>query len=105
MTAKQEAILCKFDGNVFFFLDNNKAGREGTDDAGPRLKRRGQKFWVCSYPDSVEEGAQPDNLNQEEIQNSLDTAKTLSEWRNENGILPKPQNFNRTKYPRIHGSA
>jgi DNA primase len=105
MTAKQEAILCKFDGNVFFFLDNNKAGREGTDDAGPRLKRRGQKFWVCSYPDSVEEGAQPDNLTQEEIQSSLDTAKTLSEWRTEHGILPKPQNFNRTKYTRVHGSA
>ena len=105
MTAKQEAILCKFNGNILFFLDKNKAGRQGTNNAGPRLKRKGQSFRVCSYPDSVEEGAQPDNLTQEEIQESLDTAKTLNEWRTENGIQPESQNFDRTKHSRIHGSA
>ena len=102
MTAKQEAILCKFDGNVFFMLDNNKAGKEGTDDAGPRLIKRGQKFWACSYPDTVEEGAQPDNLNQEEIQNSLDMAQSLNEWRSKHGILTKQKTVSRPSYSRVY---
>lgn len=102
MSDIQEATLAKHDGWVIFFLDKNKAGMEGTADAGPRLINRGLNFLVCDYPDIYEEGAQPDNLSKEEIQESLDTAKTFNEWRNEHGILTNKKTYDRPGTTWVH---
>jgi DNA primase len=94
MSDVQEATLAKHDGWVIFFLDNNKAGRDGTSDACERLTKRGQRVLVCDYPIEYEEGAQPDNLTKNEIQVSLDAAKTLIEWRKDHGILANSKTLN-----------
>ncbi|CAB4131713.1 Bacterial DnaG primase, TOPRIM domain [uncultured Caudovirales phage] len=102
MSDVQEATLAKHDGWVIFFLDKNKAGMEGTADAGPRLINRGLNFLVCDYPDTFDEGAQPDNLSKEEIQNSLDTAKTFNEWRDEHGIFTKKKTYDGPRTTWVH---
>jgi DNA primase len=91
MSALQEAALAKHDGWVILFLDNNKAGKEGTADTGDRLIARGLRVLVCNYPDEYEDNAQPDNLTQSEIQQVLDQATSLIEWKDKHGILTKSQ--------------
>ena len=86
MSAVQEATVYKCSKNVFMFLDNNKAGKEGTLDTGKRLVCKGFNVWVCSYPEEMEESAQPDNLTKEELIASLDAALPFNKWRNRYGI-------------------
>lgn len=102
MSDVQEATLAKHDGWVIFFLDNNKAGKDGTADAAPRLINRGQRVLICDYPDEYEEGAQPDNLKKDEIQASLDAALTFNEWRNRHGILTDKKAIYSPEHARIH---
>jgi DNA primase len=91
MSTSQEALLAKHDGWVILFLDNNKAGKEGTDDTGTRLIARGQRVLVCNYPDEYEEQAQPDNLSKDEIQHTLDTAMPLNDWKDKHGLQTKSE--------------
>ena len=93
MSTIQEAALAKHDGWVIIFLDNNKAGKEGSADTGDRLLARGQRVLVCSYPDEYEDNAQPDNLKKDEIQNCLDTALPTTAWKEKHGILTKSKSL------------
>lgn len=81
MSRAQEATINKTDCKIFILLDNNKAGKEGTLDTGSRLLRLGHEVFVCSYPDELGTGAQPDNLDQDEILASLDAAQPFVQWR------------------------
>jgi DNA primase len=89
MSSAQEETICQFDGNVFLLLDNNSAGKKGAADTGKRLVCRGQKVYVCAYPDYVEDTAQPDNLNKDELTAILDTAKTFVKWRKTCPEIPR----------------
>ena len=102
MSPIQEAALTKHDGWVIIFLDNNKAGKEGSADTGDRLLARGQRVLVCSYPDEYEDNAQPDNLNKDEIQNCLDTALPTNVWKEKHGILTKSKPLYSSENARIH---
>lgn len=80
MTQAQETLLSRLSGPFIIFLDNDKAGKEGSFNTGRRLSRHSRQVNVCSYPDWLEAGA-PDDLNQEEIQTVLNTAKHFHFWR------------------------
>jgi len=81
MTMVQERVLSCLGGTVMLFLDNNKAGREGSVDTGARLRRRGLEVLVCSYPEECDERAQPDNLTKPDILGVLDAAEDWHHWR------------------------
>lgn len=102
MSIVQEATLAKHDGWVIIFLDNNKAGKEGSADAGDRLIARGQRVLVCNYPEEYEDNAQPDNLNKIEIQTVLDTALPLNVWKEKHGILTKSKSLNSPENAWLH---
>jgi DNA primase len=87
MTWKQEALLTKFSGSVFLCLDNNEAGWNGTFETGRALARHGQDVWVFRYPFDSTEGAQPDNLDANEIKEGLDTSSPFATWRRKNALL------------------
>jgi DNA primase len=87
MTKTQEALLTKFSGSIFLFLDNNDAGWEGTYETGRALLKHGQDVWVVRYPEDAEDGTQPDNLTTEEIKTGLDTAEPFASWRRKNAVL------------------
>ena len=81
MTRAQERVLSRLGATIVLFLDNNKAGKEGTHDSGRRLRKRGLKVIVPSYPDGCEASAQPDNLTQPEILGVFDAAEDWHFWR------------------------
>lgn len=81
MTMVQERILSSLGGTIMLFLDNNKAGREGSVDTGARLRRRGLEVLVCSYPEECDGQAQPDNLTKPDILGVLDAAEDWHYWR------------------------
>lgn len=101
MTYRQEALLTKFTGSIFIFLDKNKAGIQGTLDTGIRLIQKGQRVWVVRYPQDSEDGTQPDNLDQNEIQQALDTAYTFNDWREAYGLLGRPSQIVRAKIDQL----
>lgn len=92
LTPMQEALLTKFGGTIFLFLDHNKAGWTGTYKAGKALTRHGQDVRVVEYPPYVEVGAQPDNLLEEEIKAGLEKASPFAKWRRDNeAVIGRPQ--------------
>lgn len=98
MTPSQESLLCKYTKAVFLALDYNDAGIGGTFEIGKQLSRRGIDVYVFSYPNSVEIGAQPDNLDKEEIEQGLNNAPSFTEWRNANGLYGRSQEVFRSTH-------
>jgi DNA primase len=86
MTRTQELILERLSVTVVLFLDNNKAGKEGTFDTGQRLRRRGLETLVVEYPGFCEEQAQPDDLSPPEIMTALEGAEDWHFWRQRHGF-------------------
>lgn len=84
----QERILSRFDCTFILFLDNDKAGKNGMSNMGDRLIRRGATVLFCVYPNEYDEGAQPDDLDEETILSVLDTATTFRHWRQICHIIP-----------------
>lgn len=89
-------LIEQFGGNVYFFLDNNLAGRLGTYDAGKALvpsnvrltgdvqEGRGSPIGVhvIEYPARLidDENAQPDSLTSEEIWEQFFDAVPYTTW-------------------------
>jgi DNA primase len=81
LSRQQEAILRRLRATFILLLDNNAAGRKGSYIAGARLQRYGRTVLVCEYPRYADEQAQPDDLSQEQLIETLDSAERFNEWR------------------------
>ncbi len=71
-------LLARICAPVILFLDNNAAGKSGTEKAALILHRHGVPFTIARYPDERE---QPDHLEPEELTDALTDALTYSDWR------------------------
>lgn len=60
-------LQCRF----VLFLDNNEAGQKGTERIGKTLYSVTSGVHIAQYPPDADDGCQPDNLAQHEIQASL----------------------------------
>jgi DNA primase len=87
MSQPQERILHRMGASVILFLDNNKAGREGTFDTGRRLRKLGIRVLCVDYPADAEEAAQPDNLDQPALIGVLDAALDWHNWRSRHELF------------------
>jgi hypothetical protein len=105
MTWEQEALLSRLGVTIILFLDNNKAGKEGTYDTGRRLQSRGMNVQVVSYPSWCDEHAQPDNLQEPDILGVLDAATSWHRWRLRNhDVLREAEKQFRAKGQRLQHS-
>ncbi len=78
---EQKWILERLGATVYFFLDNNYAGRNGAIKAADSLARS-LNVRVVEYPDRLieEEKAQPDNCTPTEITEQMAVAPTYLNW-------------------------
>jgi DNA primase len=76
VTEEQHAILEYLGCEVTLFLDNNKAGKNGTKHYAPILSAS-MPVKIVEYPDERE---QPDALTAEEVCECIDSAKNYSSW-------------------------
>ena len=81
LSRPQEAILRRLRTTFILLLDNNEAGRRGSYNTAARLQKYGRTVLVCEYPLHAETKAQPDDLDQEQLINTLDNAERFNEWR------------------------
>ena len=81
MTREQELILTSIGGDVILFLDNDKAGKEGTLNTGQKLRKRGVTVYCTNYPNHCNEETQPDNLNKSDLLSVLNTTQNWHQWR------------------------
>jgi len=103
LTQPQGQLLGRLGTTIMLFLDNNKAGKEGTYLAGWWLRRRGLRVLAITYPEWCEEQAQPDDLEQPDILSVLNTAEDWHFWRNKNdAILNEAKKFIRTASKGLH---
>jgi DNA primase len=71
MTEAQERLIRRFGATVFIFTDNNDPGREAAQNWCQRLAVSTFPVHRVHYPDYCEETAQPDDLNEEELDEVL----------------------------------
>lgn len=76
----QRALLQRLSADIFILLDNTHHARKGVYDAGSRL-RCGNKVFVCSYPEYCLGGEQPDDLPQDELEETIYKAVGFNKWR------------------------
>lgn len=83
MSATQERIVRKLGCETFIFLDNDRAGREGTRKICQRLGISTFPVYKCNYPETYEtevedsEDLQPDDLIDAELEQVLNTAQRV----------------------------
>lgn len=103
LSALQQRLLQRLGVDIILLLDNNDAGKEGTHQAGMRL-RSSHKVYVGLYPDGYESGAQPDDLLPEDLIETLQNPVSFNEWRKKNEHLrsktARPKEFRRTRVPK-----
>lgn len=77
----QTRLLERLGPNVVLFLDNNRAGRNGTAKISYRV--RGCSIHVVEYPS--EEVQQPDQLGPYRLHVAIETAVSINKWRRNHG--------------------
>jgi DNA primase len=80
LSEMQRALLQRLNAEIYVLLDNTHQARKGAYDAGKRL-RGGNKVFICDYPLRCEGGEQPDDLSQEELEDTIFTAMKFNSWR------------------------
>jgi len=85
MSAKQERIVRRLGAEVFILLDNNDAGHQGADQICQRLGVSTFPVYRCWYPEHCDDDAQPDDLNEDELEEVLATSERVGgkvyEWK------------------------
>jgi DNA primase len=71
MSPAQERIIRKLGVPVFVFLDNNKPGRRGSTLVCRKLVVSSFPVFEVSYPEYLGDNAQPDDLNESELDEAL----------------------------------
>jgi len=76
MTSQQERIIRSLGADVWVFMDNDKPGRRASRDICWRLSDSSLRVYECHYP-AGHDGHQPDDLTEDEIRQTLETAKRV----------------------------
>jgi DNA primase len=84
MSRMQQTLLQRTDCSIYILLDNTASAMKGTYEAGLRLNTS-HKVGVCCYPEDAVDGAQPDDLNSDELMEVLTTPVRFRSWRKEYG--------------------
>jgi DNA primase len=77
MSAQQERIVRALGVPTWILLDNNEAGREGTDSICQRLGDSTFPVYRCEYPEGCKTEAQPDDMTAEELERMFASAKRV----------------------------
>lgn len=89
LTQRHAELISRYVKQVVLFLDDNSAGWTGTRKAGLLLLKRGVSVRVANYPrtpgQTTPDSKQPDQLIPDEIDHSIETAKSYLRWRKQNG--------------------
>jgi DNA primase len=83
LSPAQERIIRKLGVEVFVFLDNNRPGREGSSRICQRLAISTFPVYEVAYEGECDSTAQPDDLDEEEIERALSKAKRVGGRRHE----------------------
>lgn len=75
MSAAQERIIRKLGVPVFVFLDNNRPGRRGSAQVCRKLAVSSFPVFEVRYPEYLGEDAQPDDLSEAELDETLSKAQ------------------------------
>lgn len=81
MSDQQCNLLHRIKARIVLFLDNDVAGRRGTDHIIRRLHRFTTGVLIAHYPYAENEECQPDWLNAAEVTASIQGAQTYPQWR------------------------
>lgn len=73
----QERIVRRLGVPTYIFLDNNQAGRSGSKKICQRLGVSSFRVYEVSYPTYCEEYAQPDDLEEQEIERALASSRRV----------------------------
>jgi 5S rRNA maturation endonuclease (ribonuclease M5) len=77
MTEKQERLIRRFGSEVFVFTDNNGPGQEAADKWCQRLAVSSSPVYRVRYPEHCDESAQPDSLNEQELDEVLQASERV----------------------------
>lgn len=80
ISERQMHLLRRPEARYLLFLDNDKAGLEGTRFAGDKLDKVTPGVHVAHYPDGSED-CQPDDLNEAGLKYAIDWAVAYPHWR------------------------
>lgn len=77
----QRNIVHRVRTNIVLFLDNNQAGKDGSNKIAKTLQAVQPEVRIARYPEDAEEEDQPDDLTSAGLSAAINSAETLSEWR------------------------
>jgi hypothetical protein len=77
MTEKQERLIRRFGSEVLVFTDNNEPGQEAADNWCQRLAVSSFPVYRVRYPGHCDESAQPDSLNEQELDEVLQASERV----------------------------
>jgi DNA primase len=90
MSSAQERLVRRMGTETWIFLDNNDAGRTGTEAIGDRLGNSTFPVYLCRYPEEYDDDVQPSDLSGEEIESILGSAvraKGRFKWQSPSGAI------------------
>lgn len=73
--ALQLDILAKIGNPIIIFLDNNEAGRKGTDFVAKAIRKFNNRVWRVNYPHWADHSIQPDDLSDKAIKRVIENAE------------------------------
>jgi|GEM_PF-1290215 len=77
MSKTQERLIRYMSTETWVFLDNNEAGLTGAKKVCNSLAQSTFPVYLCSYPDYCDEYAQPDDLEEDELEETLSSARII----------------------------
>jgi DNA primase len=83
MTRPQRTLLRRLGCDVVLFLDNDKAGWDGTLEAAMALRGGSHDVKVCEYPEGAK---QPDGMDEEQVQACIENPLDTRTWRKRHGV-------------------
>jgi 5S rRNA maturation endonuclease (ribonuclease M5) len=78
MSDHQRSLIHRVNCRVILFLDNDEAGRDGTDDIARTIRHFQPGVLIAQYPADAK---QPDDLAPEELTAAIQGAETYPEWK------------------------
>lgn len=96
MSSYQERLITRLGCPVTLFLDNTDMAQHSMLETAQRLQRNA-KVTIAEYPEELDEGAQPDDVEPDALEETLNNAQPLFVWRLANGDRLQRANKARTK--------
>lgn len=80
ISRNQADVIRRLANPIILFLDNDKAGREGTKKIAEVLARSSMKVYVAMYEEWMDRSFQPDTLSIKAIRKAITTAMRWRTW-------------------------